>query len=132
MNKLLAPVFAVILSTCTMHPVFAQEEQSSDPDAHCVTVPAFVGENAGQEVKITWAKTLSIEEVEAVKKIFAQLPNPERVTEVRLFEANIKGEQSMAGIAFGHDSMICTWVVVPPQMVPYILDAIKQAGGVRL
>ena len=134
MNKFVVPCLAAVLLITLSSAARAQEAQSppaTDPDAHCVVMEKFVDQNVADQIKIEWYKTLETEGVEAVKKIFPDLPDPDRITAVWLFNAFVPKHPPEMGIAFGHDKTVCTWAIVPPQMRAFILNMIKKAEGVK-
>jgi hypothetical protein len=120
MPYLVAFLFSLLVLAAT--PSFAQE----DPDAHCVTIEKFVSQNAST-APVTWNYVLKPHEVQPVREAL-NVPPDMNVTEIRLFTANVLARGPSAGIAFGHDGLVCVFSELPPAgvlLVKHVLEALK-------
>jgi hypothetical protein len=113
--------FLASLAILAATPSFAE-----DANKGCVTVEKFVEQNA-DTAPVTWNYILKPHEVQPVREALNVPPNV-NVTEIRLFTANVLTRQPEAGIAFGHDGLICVFAQLQPsgvQLVKHILEALK-------
>lgn len=119
-------IFALSLLILAAAPAFSQE----DPNKGCVTVERFVEQNA-TTAPITWVQVLEPQQVNPVRDALG-VPADANVTEIRLFSANIFGSGEEAGIAFGHDGLICVFATLPPSGVMLVLHILEATKGLKL
>jgi len=119
MPYFVAFLFSLLVLAAT--PAFAE-----DANAGCVTVEKFVEQNA-DTAPVTWNYVLKPHEVQPVREAL-NIPPEMNVTEIRLFTANVLTRKPEAGIAFGHDGLICVFAQLQPSgvlLVKHVLEALK-------
>jgi hypothetical protein len=120
MRYLVAFLFSLLILAAA--PVFAQEE----PNKGCVTPEKFVSQNA-DTAPVTWNYTLKSHEIQPVLEAL-NIPPGMNITEVRLFTANVLTRKPEAGIAFGHDGLVCVFAQLHQSgvlLVKQVLEALK-------
>jgi len=76
---------------------------------------------------VTWNYVLKPHEVKPVLEAL-NVPPGLNITEVRLFTANVLAREPEAGIAFGHDGLVCVFAQLHPSgvlLVKHVLEALK-------
>jgi hypothetical protein len=115
--------FLISLAVLAATPALAQD----NPNKGCVTVEKFVEQNA-DTAPVTWVQTLAPHQINPVRDALG-VPENANVTEIRLFSAHlVEMNRDEAGIAFGHDGLICVFAHLPPSgvlLVKHILEALK-------
>ena len=117
--------FLISLVVLAAAPTFAQE----DPDKGCVTVARFVEQNKGT-ANIKWEQTVHPHQVNPIRDAL-HIPEDANVTEIRLFTVTIQGTEE-AGIAFGHDGLVCVYATLLPSGVQLVLHILEATKGTQL
>jgi len=118
--------FLASLAILAATSVYAQE----DPDARCVTVEKFVSQNEGT-AKITWEKIVLPHQINLIRDAL-HIPENANVTEIRLFTATVIGQPAEAGIAFGHDGLVCVYATLLPSGVTLVQQILEATKGTQL
>ncbi len=108
--------FLVSLMLLAALPLYAAD------DTNCVTVEKFVSQNA-ETAPVEWRRVVAPDRFPILLGIF-NVPPDVNVTEIRLFIAHVKARSPEAGIAFGHDGLICLYARVPPQLIPLVEEIV--------
>jgi hypothetical protein len=120
MPYFIAFLFSLLVLAAT--PAFAQD----NPNKGCVTPEKFVEQNA-DTAPVTWNYILKPHEVQPVRDAL-NIPPDMNITEIRLFTANVLAREPEAGIAFGHDGLVCVFAQLHPSgvlLVKHVLEALK-------